>query len=312
MQIDQSNINDFLNKYVLFTDRLSTKYNYPNNIRHVLYLIIPAFIIKYGLKYENMILDCFDKTKIYISPVEDKVCTAFFTRKLQQNQDQLPKYYSIKFIVLNQYHGISLIEMLDNIVHEFNHAVNSMLNEIKYDDKKVSMRTGLSYMTFNVSNLNDVIDKTSDITLEEIINTKQTEDIINIINSFGQYQIENIEFNNTFYTLKHEIDEHYTSNAYILQSLICKELMHNKTFIPTIENLRLNGNVDDIDTWFDNVTGTMGSYHKLTNLLESILKMEQDLAKAKWFKQLKINKIRSKISQVMSIIEDYDKNCIFK
>ena len=88
--------------------------------------------------------------------------------------------------------------------------------------------------------------------------------------------------------------------------------MKNKTFIPTIENLRFNGNVDDIAGWFDNVTGNEGSYQKLTLLLEEILEDEKKLIKAKWFKKLKISKIREKMRQVMDIIKEYENNCIYK
>ena len=313
MNIDQSNINELLNKYIAFTNLLCEENNYPNNIRHVLYLIIPAFVIKYGSKYENMILNCFRDVKIYINDKEVDNCTAYFTRVINKNPEgQKPKYYTIKAVVLNQYSNASLIDMLDNLIHEFNHAINSMINEIKYDEETVSMRTGLSYITYDANDLNKIKDKTKDITLEEIINVKQTEDVMKIIKSFGNYQVDNEEFNNTFYSLRHSMDDDYTSNAYYLQSFICKELMKNKTFIPTVENLRLNGNVQDIDEWFDNVTGTRGSYQKLSILLEKILVEEQELEKTKFFKKYKISKIRDKMTQVMGIIQDYENNCIFK
>lgn len=313
MNIDQSNINELLNKYISFTNKICEEKNYPNNIKHVLYIIIPAFVIKYGLKYENMILDCFEKINIYIREKDNDLCTAYFSRIMKKNPDGIkPKYYTVKAVVLNQYKEASLVDMLDNITHEFNHAVNSMINEIKFDDKTVAMRTGLSYMSYDINDLNHVKEKSKDITLEEIINTKQTEDILNIIRSFSKYEVHNEEFNNTFYALNHSIDGEYTSNAYYLQSFICKELMKNKTFIPTIENLRLNGNVDDISGWFDNITGNEGSYNKLTHLLEEILVDEANLAKAKFFKKYKINKIREKMRQVMEIIKEYENNCIFK
>lgn len=313
MNIDQANINEFLNKYVSFTDRICEQNNYPNNIRHVLYLIIPAFIIKYGLKYENMIMGCFEKVKIYISEKEDNVCTAYFTRSLHQNVEGVtPKYYTDKAVVLRQYHSASLIDMLDNVIHEFNHAVNSMINEIKYDDKTVSIRTGLAYLSYDVNDLLHLKEKSKDLTLEEIINVKQTEDIINVLRSFANYEITNEEFNNAFYSIKQSINGEYTSNAYYLQSFICKELMKNKTFIPTIENLRLNGNVDDIASWFDNVTGEEGSYEKLTSLLQKILEEEEKLEKTKLFKNRKINKIRSQMNLVMEIVQTYESNCIFK
>ena len=313
MNIDQVNINELLNKYIEFTNNISEKNNYPNNIKHVLYLIIPAFVIKYGLKHENMILGCFEKIKIHISDKENNNCTAYFTRVMKQNPEGVtPKYYTVKAVVLNQYKSASLIDMFDNVIHEFNHAINSMINEIKFDEKTVSMRTGLSYMTYKANDFSHIIDKTKDITLEEIINTKQTEDVINIIRSFSKYEVHNEEFNNAFYAINHSIEGEYTSNAYYLESFICKELMKNKTFIPTIENLRINGNVDDIAGWFDNITGQNGSYNKLTELLEEILKEEEKLATAKWFKNLKISKIRDKMHQVMNIIQEYENNCIFK
>jgi len=313
MNINQSNINELLNKYMNFTNNICNKNNYPNNIKHVLYLIIPAFIIKYGLKYENMILGCFEKIKIHINEKENNSCTAYFSRIMRKNPDGvLPKYYTSKVVVLNQYKNASLIDMLDNIIHEFNHAVNSMINEIKYDDKNVSMRTGLSYMIYDINDINHIKEKTKDITLEEIINTKQTEDIINVIRSFSKYEVNNEEFNNTFYALEHSINGEYTSDAYYLQSFICRELMKNKTFISTIENLRLNGNVDDIAGWFDNITGKEDSYNKLTILLEKILQEEEHLAKVKWFKNYKISKIKEKMRQVLDIIQEYENNCIFK
>lgn len=313
MNVNQENINELLNKYINFTNNICEKNNYPNNIKHVLYLIIPAFIIKYGLKHENMILGCFEKIKIHINEKENDTCTAYFTRIMKKNPEGIkPKYYTSKAVVLNQYKSATLIDMLDNIIHEFNHAINSMINEVKFDDKTVSMRTGLSYMTYNINDLSKIIAKTKDITLEEIINTKQTEDVINVIRSFSKYDVHNEEFNNTFYAINHSIEGEYTSNAYYLQSFICKELMKNKTFIPTIENLRFNGNVEDIADWFDNITGQNGSYNKFTILLEEILKDEEKLAKSKWFKNYQIGKIRDKMHQVMEIIQEYENNCIFK
>lgn len=313
MNFNQDNINQILNKYILFTNNLCEKNNYPNNVRHVLYIIIPAFVMKYGLKYENMILNCFEKIKIIINEKENNTCTAYFSRILRKNVDgQLPRYYTTKTIVLNQYKSATLIDMFDNLVHEFNHAINSMTNEVKYDEKTVSMRTGLSYIIYDINDISHIKEKTKDIVLEEIINTKQTEDIIEIIRGFAKYEVQNEEFNNTFYALRSLINGEYTSNAYYLQSYICKQLMDNKTFIPTIENLRLNGNVDDINRWFDDITGNNGSYKELTNLLETILIEEEKLAKSKWFRNYKIGKIRDKMRRVMDIIKEYENNCIFK
>lgn len=310
----QDNINAFLNKYIDFTNQLSDKFHYPSNIKHVLYLIIPAFVIKYGFKEERTILSCFDSVPIYINNSNNKVCTAYFDRKLHKKEEQgLIKYYSSGEIVINNYQGSTLIELIDSLVHEFNHAINSVTNEVKWNDEEVSLRTGLSYIHFFREDINKVKSRSTDITLEEIINTKQTESIINIINSFSQYKIENLEFSNTLYALSHDIEKNgYVSNAYYFQSYICKELMKNKTFIPTVENLRFKGNVDDIESWFDDITGKKGSYKRLTFLLDRILKGEMELGKVRWFKKYKVNKIMEKSREVLEIVNTFDKNCIYR
>ena len=88
--------------------------------------------------------------------------------------------------------------------------------------------------------------------------------------------------------------------------------MKNRTFIPTIEKLRFTGNVDDVETWFDDITNIPGSYHKLTTLLDEILKDETELSKVKWLKKYKFNKIRAKSREVLDIVAIFDKNCIYK
>ena len=312
--MNQDNINRFLNKYIEFTDNISEKYNYPSNIRHVLWLIIPAFIIKYGISEERKILSCFSDVPIYISGVENKRFTAYFNRKLHSREENGNiQYYSSKEIVINNYTNSSLLELIDNLVHEFNHAINSIINEVKWNDNEVCLRTGLSYICFYKDNIDKVKCKSKDIILEEIINTKQTASIIDIINSFNNYSIDNGDFINTLYALKHDIEQGgYKSGAYYLQSYICKELVKNKTFIPTVENLRFKGNVEDIENWFDNITGIVGSYKKLIKLLNEIVEMENEIPKVKFFKKIKINNIIAKGRKVMEIINIFDKNCIYK
>ena len=239
---------------------------------------------------------------------------AYFSRYLYSKEiDGITKYYSHKEIVINNYHKASLIDLIDSVTHEFNHAINSIINEIKITDDAVSLRTGLSYINFDRQNINKVKSRSKDIVLEEIINTTQTESIINIINSFGDYKIDNEEISNTLYVLKRDINnQRYQSNAYYFQSYICRELTNNKTFIPTIENLRYSGNVDDIENWFDNITDIRGSYNKIVTLLDELLKDEINLANVKFFKKYKINKIISKSRKVLDIINVFDNNCIYK
>ena len=271
-----------------------------------------AFVVKYGFKYESLIIKAFNETPIIINNRDMGNCTAYFSRTIGKKLNENPKYYTNKIIVLNNYNKYSLIDLLDNITHEFNHVMNSLINEIKYDDVSVSMRTGLSYITYDVNELDKPKEKSKDIILEEIINTKQTEDVLKIIKSFSQYKIDNVEFENTLYAVNNLIKDDYSSEAYFLQSYICKELMRNKSFIPTIENLRLNGNTDDIEHWFDDIANIKKGYQKLIALLNEIVVLEEKLGKNKLLKKYYINKIRQKMRDIQEIVNEYENNCIFK
>ena len=60
MNLSNENINTFLDKYINIINEFCNRKNYPDNIRHVFYLVVPAFVIKYGLREETNILSCFE------------------------------------------------------------------------------------------------------------------------------------------------------------------------------------------------------------------------------------------------------------
>lgn len=284
-----------------FIDEISDRYNYDSNIRHLLHIIIPAFIIKYGLNKEKLVLNTFKNIQIRISNQEDKMVKAYYSSVPKKVNNE---YSTIKYMVIQNYHNIGLIELLDSLVHEFNHAVNSYTNEIKVTKKYVLLRTGLTYRIYNKEDLS-FVKKHNSYLLEEIINTKQTEDIINIIKEFDSND-------STIYAINSETNHKYNSNAYYLQSYICKEILNNRTFISTLENLRINGEVYDINNWFDNIVGTKGKYKELNNLLNEVHDLEINLINKKIFKKITINKIREKSRDIMRIVDDFNNNVNFK
>ena len=305
----RGDINKLLNRYVDFVDEISSNNHYENNIRHLLYLVVPAFVFKYGVDKESTILKCFENVKIIISGTEDKQVLASFNRKLVRDNDG---YHTIKYIMLNKYRtSPSISELLDSIIHEFNHAINSINNEISYDDKYIKVRTGLSYLIYDKSTLS-FIRKSDEVNLEEIINTTQTEEIVNIINSFNDMDVENVEFKTTLYTLNNEINKVYKSNAYEFDTYICEELMNNKTFVPTICNLRFKGLIEDIERLFDDVMGRTGAYKELNTLLLEIHNLEIKYVTRHLFKNKILNKLRNKSRRVMDIVKEYDDKCVYK
>ncbi len=209
MQIENDQLNNMLSTYKNKVDEISFYYNYPSNISHLLYLIVPGFILKYGLKNESAILKCFEDVPIVINDNQDKIYQAYYFSKPKYENNILK---TIKGIVLNNYQNISLIDLLDNLVHEINHAVNSFNNEIIEKDNCIYVRTGLSNIIYDKRTL-EVIKKENESIIEEVINTKQTEDIINIISSFQQYEIKDIQITNTIYSINKNTGKEYNESS---------------------------------------------------------------------------------------------------
>ena len=298
----------YLNKYRSFVDEISLKYNYTNNISHLLYVIVPAFVFKYGIREERYILDIFRNVPVIIRDRGDLVYQASFSRNLRTVNGE---YVSDKCIYLYNYQDISLMQLLDNLVHEFNHAVNSIKNEVSFDDKHVYLRTGLTNILYDKNTLKSVNTK-GNIILEEVINTRQTEMIIHLISEFSKYEIDDSEIENIIYSVKKWDTGLYKSKSYYLEATVCKKLLENRTFISTLENLRYQGEVLDLDGWFDNITGEVGSFKLLSELLNKTIKLEEELVNTKWFKKSKINKINSHIREVLDITDKFNNNCNYR
>ncbi len=298
------NSNQIIEREKEFIDRISNYYKYDSNIRHLLYLIIPAFIIKYGINREKLILNAFEKIRIISSNKENKIVKAYYSSTIYKED----VYKTKKFMVIQNYKDIQLVDLLDNLVHEFNHAVNSYQNEIKETSKYILLRTGLTYRIYDKNTL-QFIKKDSSYILEEIINTKQTSDIINIIKTFDS---NNSLIGNTIYAINNETKSIYNSDSYYLQSYVCKEILDNRTFISTLENLRLSGEVYELGKWFDDITGNKDSYKELNESLEEIYNLELKYVNQKLFKNRTANKIREKSRVILRIVERFNQNVNFR
>lgn len=311
MDLEKININEFLNRYISFVENLSYKYNYDANIKHVLYIIVPSFILKYDIRNERKILKLFEDTKIIINSEEDNYNVASFNRRIKKTNTS---YEIDKNILLNKYNKVSLIDLIDSLVHEFNHGINSINNETYIDDNYIYLRSGIIYTKYDKDKLNIIDNKEKYIILEEVLNTNETEEIINIMLSLAKYlnEITNTEVSNILNTLKNEIGPSYTSKAYILQTFISKELTKNRTFTTTLNSLRYSGEINDIEDWFDNITGIKNSYDALCEKLTKVQELEDRYIKRKYFKNSILSKIRANFNDISIIIETFNNNCLYK
>ncbi len=307
MPYSNEQMNQLIEQEVIFSNQLAKQYHYPDNITHLLYVMIPALLLKYGMNHRQLLETCFKEVPILIQDEQNEVYQAYY---ISIPKWQGEKIITQKGIVLKNYKDIGLMQLLDNLVHEMNHAVNSMQNEILERDQ-ILVRTGIVYNYFEKKNLS-FIKKGEEVILEEVINTKQTEKIIDIIQNMSQYTITNPVVENTLYTIHHAIDRNYHSNSYLLESLVCKKLMENKTFFSTLENLRWNGQIEDIHHFFDSIVGKEDSLLELSKYLKQSIELQKQLSNQKWFQKTKINKIREINQKAMKIVEIFDQNTIYR
>lgn len=288
-----------------FIDDISDKYGYDSNIRHMLYVIIPAFIIKYGVNKEKMILNAFRDIRIVVSNEKSKYVKAFYSSRPKRINGE---YKTDKYMVLQNYQETDMVGLLDNLVHEFNHAINSYISEIRETKNYLYLRTGITYRIYKKEDLS-FVKKDKSYMLEEIINTKQTEEIINIIKSFDA---SNELVGNTIYAINSQTNHKYNSNSYYMEGYICKQILENRTFINTLAVLRLNGEVFNVGKWFDEITGEENSYNELTSLLEKIYNQELKYAETKWFKSVILGNIRDTSKNIMRIVDKFNNNVNYR
>ena len=290
-----------INKYIKIVDDISLKYNYTDNVKHLLYIILPAFVIKYGMQNESLIIDCLNNIPIIITGNENPKIQAMYTSQPYNDNGIKTK----KQILLNRYKNIPFMQLIDNIVHELNHAVNSYKNEIIMEDNYFYLRTGLIKIKYDKKTLN-IINKSKNYVLEEIINSKQTETIIEIIKELANSNINNIYIQNTLYAIKNSIKDKYVSDSYYGLKYFCKTLLDNKTFLLTLENLRLNGYIDDIESWFNNIYGSNLGYNKL---IDTLYKLKEIQSKKVLFKKQKMKYLAI---ELINISNTFNNNCNLK
>ena len=281
------NENLILEREKEYIDEICDQYQYDSNIKHLLYLMIPAFIIKYGTNKEKLVLNTFRDIQIISSNKESKMVRAYFSSIPKKIGEE---YITKKYMVIYNYQQIGLIDLLDNLVHEFNHAINSYINEIKLTKKYLYLRTGLTYKVYQKDTLN-FIRKDDSYILDEITDSS---------------------LQNTIYAINAETNHKYSSDSYYLQSYICKEILNNRTFISTLENLRINGEIYDIKNWFDDIMGEKGKYDELVKKLKEVYDLEVKYISKKIWKSITRNKIRETSREIMRLIERFNQNVNFR
>lgn len=283
-------LNSFIDNLALFVDELSEKYRYDNNIRHLLYLVIPSFVSYYGFGKVKIIKEIFENVPIFLFDAKDGVF-AKYEKYINDNK------ISARILVSN-INNNAISDTVDQLIHEYNHAINSYYNA--FIDGK--MRTGISFSSNGVSDNRYI--------LEETINTYQTEKIIEYIKNFDENAIKNKEVANTIYNLKHDHYGRFKSKAYHLYTELLKDFFKINSLMLTLEDNRFYGDIDSFISYFDLVL-YKGSFDILNTKLSLLDINIKEYERRKIFKKKKLFKIRTLAREIINLINDFNKNSIY-
>lgn len=280
--------NKYINRAKDLVDEISNYYFYDNNTRHLLYVVVPSFLSYYGLGKEKIIRDVFKKIPIIYKDLDGPL--ASFNKSYQGNEFKGVIYISKRIS--------SISDKLDQMIHEYNHAINS------YNKPLINgaLRTGLSLTKNGV--------KDNKYIFEEAINTYQSASILEYIKSFDLNNIESAEIANTIYTIKKEHPDRFISKGYSFYTELLYPILSNKSFMLTLEDIRFTGELNDFLTYFESIMGP-NTYEAFNDELIALNKDIYNYSKAKIFKKRKLLEVRRSINEVKHYINLFINNKIY-
>jgi hypothetical protein len=80
----------------------------------------------------------------------------------------------------------------------------------------------------------------------------------------------------------------------------------------TLSKLRIKGAIEDIEYWFDNITGIKGSYKNLVDIIVELTNIKNKEPKWIFGKNKWKRKINELYKNALSIINTFNNNCNYK
>lgn len=261
--MDEKYLNELFSYYQFIIDK---KFPFPSfldkKFKGLLILACSGMTIFYGMDYFDSIFQTLYKTEIHyyktkLSPhiMKENISTDFRDQILNNHLKNIPGFVSNYYdsndeqvhrtIYLSSYRQ-SILDLLDIMVHEMNHIVNSKENETFFLGDHLTYRTGLCYQ---------VDGQKKYFTLEEIYNTLQVEEIIHIIRQFSSCSIEDKYLTKLVEQISKQSKNGFQSAAYQDISSLVRPLFRNPIFHDFVKTERWNGHLDKIQEQFNYVVG---------------------------------------------------------
>lgn len=277
MYYSDSQVNDLLQYSKSMIDDIASKNCKRNDFKNLQYLIFAGMVSYYGFEHISAIYKAFQTTEFIDasnSDVLDKL-----GRKTTADSKAAISFVNGKYYIqrsIHYFYSISDVEqLLDSLIHEVNHFVNSVMSPICKRADSLVYRTGVKISALYDSFLE------SDI-LEEAINVLQTQEIKEHIRSFLNCSIYDSNIAATLETIR-RANMNWIELGYESVVSDIKPLYFQRDFNHLLKENRLSGDIKEIRSAFDQKVGT-GSFIELSNSLDAIWNQQDYQQKDKVYK----------------------------
>ena len=282
---DQGSINGFINQIVFTIDSIYKDKKVSQELLDYLYLIAAGMITNYGIQYYGDVLKVFSdvnfaygKKDIYSKVSEDlrlqldrefanhnsaEALTLFEVHEIGR-LNHLP-ILNIKYLVCVLDNKANSLTLLEYLTHELNHILMSQKNTFSFKDNAILLRNGL----FNALVVGDNHPSESGRTINEVVNTLQTEDVMKNIFDFKSYNIENKKFKNALKIVRKINKETYRAGGYELFVNLFRPLYEEEAVKKMLNRNILEGKVSDVHKYFDDILG-IGSFDRMSKKLDNV------------------------------------------
>ena len=273
---NQNTINPFIDQVIYTIDSMFENKEIPQSIKDYLYLICTGMILNYGTTYSKDIYKAINNTR-YIYGIKDlnklltkeeyhslinrvTESTNAYTLSTVTRQD---KELKINYTIIIAKNRNNKQQLLEYLTHELNHILTSLNNTFTHNNNSILFRYGL-FKTDITSTKKD-----SGRIFNEVINTLETEDIINKLLSLRKYKIYNNKFNEAFKILD-SIQEEYTATGYEPFVNLYRPLFNKKEIKKLINKTMLEGSTDQIEELINKKLNNNSSYSEMISQLDEL------------------------------------------
>lgn len=267
-----------------FIDDIAKKYDYGEEEKKIIKVAYDLFVNYY--ENQKRIEDVLENVPFFIKKEKGSV-KALFARRIYKKDK---KYATKSKIVIRKADVFNLNDLLDEVVYQYNEAINSYKNELTIEKDKVIVRRGIELKILSKSLKTE---KIYNSLIEGAINSFQSEEILQRLTK-QQNKLYNIKGNENY--LKYQKERHFL-----------KPILKSEDLMNIINNARIEGHIDSLEDKFYELTKVQNFFYKINNLLEENNLLETRYKSTKILKsfynkklknnRLKINSLMNKLGQ---------------